>query len=77
MSPSGTVCYNTGGMGVEQVKVCPFCKHENRANATQCAKCGVSFVSEVTTTLPVPGQIADEVREDLEPIRITRQRERR
>lgn len=50
---------------MEELKICPLCKHENAADAEHCAKCGAPFMSDVTTTLPVPGQIADEVRQDL------------
>lgn len=48
-----------------QVKICPFCKQENSTDAEECVKCGASFISDVTTTLPVPGQIADDLRQEL------------
>jgi hypothetical protein len=38
---------------------------ENAADAEHCVKCGQPFASDVTTTLPVPNQLADEVRQEL------------
>ena len=48
-----------------QMKICPYCKEENGVDSESCVKCGAPFASDVTTTLPVPGQIADDVRQEL------------
>lgn len=46
-------------------KICQVCKHENNADATECANCGAPISSDVTTTLPVPGQVAQDIRQEL------------
>lgn len=48
-----------------QVKICSYCKQENSADADDCANCGAPFISDITTTLPVPSQIADDLRQEL------------
>lgn len=48
-----------------EVRICPYCKQETSTDAERCANCGAPFVSDVTTTLPVPGKLADEVRHEL------------
>jgi hypothetical protein len=49
------------GSRMEQVRVCPFCRHENTTEAEECTNCGAPFASDITTTLKVPGEFADEV----------------
>jgi hypothetical protein len=50
---------------MSQGLTCPICSHENVANARDCANCGAPLVPDVTTTLPVPGQLAENIRQEL------------
>lgn len=50
---------------MSEVRICPYCKQVNGAASESCANCGAPFTSDVTTTLPVPGKLADEVRQEL------------
>jgi hypothetical protein len=53
------------GKRMGEAKICPLCKQENVADAEACANCGAVFSSDVTTTLTVPDQLAEVVRQDL------------
>jgi hypothetical protein len=44
---------------------CPVCNHENSPQIRECVNCGAPLIPDVTTTLPVPGQIAENIRHEL------------
>ncbi len=48
-----------------EIRICPYCQQANNIDAEGCSNCGAPFISEVTTTLSVPGMLADEVRQEL------------